>query len=111
VTNARYAVNAANARLVSLYDALYGTDAIPEDGGATRGPGYNRTRGAHVVAKARQVLDQAVPLALGSHQEVIRYQLDGGRLSATLKVICGPRSAAGPVRQRGRYRKPEHAAA
>jgi malate synthase len=85
VTNARYAVNAANARWGSLYDALYGTDAIPEDGGATRGPGYNRLRGARVVAKARQVLDQTVPLALGSHQEVIRYRLDGGRLAATLK--------------------------
>jgi malate synthase len=84
VTNARYAVNAANARWGSLYDALYGTDAIPEDGGATRGPGYNRIRGARVVAKAREVLDRTVPLALGSHQEVIRYRLDGGRLAATL---------------------------
>ncbi len=85
VTNARYAVNAANARWGSLYDALYGTDAIPEDGGATRGLGYNKLRGARVVAKARQVLDQAVPLALGSHQEVVRYRLDGGRLCATLR--------------------------
>jgi malate synthase len=84
VTNARYAVNAANARWGSLYDALYGTDAIPEDGGATRGPGYNRIRGARVVAKAREVLDRTVPLALGSHQEVIRYRLDCGRLAATL---------------------------
>ena len=84
VTNARYALNAANARWGSLYDALYGTDAIPEDGGATRGPGYNRIRGARVVAKAREVLDRTVPLALGSHQEVIRYRLDCGRLAATL---------------------------
>ena len=84
VTNARYALNAANARWGSLYDALYGTDAIPEDGGATRGAGYNQLRGARVVTKARQLLDQAVPLALGRHQEVVRYQLDAGRLCATL---------------------------
>jgi malate synthase len=85
VTNARYALNAANARWGSLYDALYGTDAIPEHGGATRGPGFNRTRGARVVAKARQVLDRAVPLALGSHQEVVRFRLEDGKLTATLK--------------------------
>jgi malate synthase len=85
VTNARYAVNAANARWGSLYDALYGTDVIPEDGGATRSQGYNKLRGARVVAKARQFLDQTVPLAIGSHQEAIGYAVDGGRLQVVLK--------------------------
>jgi len=84
VTNARYALNAANARWGSLYDALYGTDAIPEDSGATRGPGYNAVRGARVIERARQVLDQAVPLALGSHREATGYVVDEGRLMVML---------------------------
>ena len=84
VTNARYALNAANARWGSLYDALYGTDAIPEDGGAARGGGFNKTRAARVIAKARQVLDSAVPLAHGRHADATLYALDGGALSVTL---------------------------
>jgi malate synthase len=85
VTNARYAVNAANARWGSLYDALYGSDAIPEDDGGTRDHGYNRIRGARVIANARQALDQAVPLVVGSHQDAISYRIDGERLSVVLK--------------------------
>jgi malate synthase len=85
VTNARYALNAANARWGSLYDALYGTDAIAEDNGATRSGSYNPVRGARVVAKARTVLDQAAPLAVGSHADAAGYALDGNALAVTLK--------------------------
>src|SRR5579863_6515554 len=84
VTNARYALNAANARWGSLYDALYGTDVLAEDDGAMRGPGLNPVRVQRVVARVRAFLDQAVPLFSGSHADVVSYELTDGRLIATL---------------------------
>lgn len=80
----RYALNAANARWGSLYDALYGTDVLPEDGGAERGNTYNPVRGAKVIEYADGFLDQAVPLAAGRYAEVTGYRVAEGRLVVTL---------------------------
>jgi malate synthase len=84
MSNARYSLNAANARWGSLYDALYGTDAIPETDGAERGRAFNPRRGEKVVAWAKAFLDEAVPVFGGSHAEAARYHVEDGKLVVAL---------------------------
>ena len=86
VMNARFALNAANARWGSLYDAFYGTDVIAEDKGLEKGSSYNVIRGDAVVDKAIAFLDEAVPLKGASHKDVTSYQIDDGHLVAALNA-------------------------
>lgn len=85
VDNARYAINAANARWGSLYDALYGTDVISDEGGADNQGGYNPVRGEKVIAFARNFLDDTIPLQVGTHKEVVSYAIEQERLVITLR--------------------------
>ncbi len=109
VSNARYALNAANARWGSLNDALYGSDAIPRDGAAAPTGRYNPERGKLVIAWARRFLDESVPLAAGSHADVRAYAVKNGRLTAALADgdtvgLADPKKLRG---YRGRPQAPE----
>jgi malate synthase len=101
VLNARYALNAANARWGSLYDALYGTDVISEDKGCEKGKGYNPKRGAKVIAYARNVLDRTAPLRKGSHVDSVGYRIKDGKLA--VKLTDGSNTSLADAKQFAGY--------
>ncbi len=108
VMNARYALNAANARWGSLYDALYGTDVISEEDGAERAGGYNPARGAQVIAYARRFLDEYFPLAQGQHADAVAYCVADGKLAVELASggVTGLATSAQFVGHRGNAESP-----
>ena len=106
VTNARYVLNAVNARWGSLYDAFYGTDVIPQGPGA--GAGYNPARGAQVIARSKTFLDAAAPLAEGSHAQATRYQVANGKLQVALgEQLTGLRHPSQLIGLRGDPTQPQ----
>lgn len=109
VMNARFALNAANARWGSLYDALYGTDVLPETSGAEKTVKYNPKRGAKVIEYGRTILDQSAPLAQGSHRDAIQYTIIDGQLQALLnnKTKSGLAQPAQLAGYQGSAKNPE----
>ncbi len=91
VMNARFSLNAANARWGSLYDALYGTDVIPESDGAEKGGAYNTVRGDRVIAYAANFLNETYPLEGAQHQDAVQYRIVGGAVEIQLEngAVCG----------------------
>lgn len=106
VDNARYALNAANARFGSLYDALYGTDVISEEDGAERGSSYNPVRGEKVVTYAKEFLDRAAPLTESSHKDAVTYKVTDGELNVRLSD-GSERNLAEPAKFKGYHGLPE----
>lgn len=108
VDNARYAINASNARWGSLYDALYGTDVISEKGGAYREGSYNEVRGGEVISFAKDFLDQVTPLKDYSHKDAVKYAVVDGKLAVTLRngEITSLVEESKLVGNQGEYEKP-----
>jgi malate synthase len=108
LSNARYSLNAVNARWGSLYDAFYGTDVIPDEGELARGKQYNAARGARVISMAKAFLDKTWPLAQGSFADAVSYAVDGGQLVVVLPggIRTGLADPAGFAGYRGEASSP-----